>query len=171
MTMLLLPKCLWHGLAVLATLFLTTQLWSFSLFVHNDASNANDSRQSIYADRLQDQRPGTIEGARRSIDVLPLLQVLSRYRNEHGAHVLQKEIEHLASSSNTTSFLDRKYLVVYYSCPHAAGNLLHDFYKSTSSRHYTEPNHLVEVQRCRNMRTKYIERYKGGEVSQSQYAG
>ena len=51
-------------------------------------------------------------------------QVLDQYRERHSVDTLQQEF----SSNSQQLSQNRQYLVVYYSCPHAAGNMLHDMY-------------------------------------------
>jgi hypothetical protein len=97
----------------------TTQLWSISIvYQREDAIEFLSLHETIVLSSKSGVKTSGIN------DVSSLVGILSQYRDEHGSHVLQTEVE----SPSQERFHNRKFLTVYYTCPHAAGNMLHDFY-------------------------------------------
>ena len=66
-----------------------------------------------------------VTARKRALLNLPI-ETMKNYMTMHSSDTLRREFSQQAS--NKKQILDRKFLVVYYSCPHAAGNLLHDMY-------------------------------------------
>jgi hypothetical protein len=60
------------------------------------------------------------------------IQILRQYQTMHSQQTLQREFaeqqQQQEEEDASPSVLDRNFLVAYYNCPHAAGNLLHDLF-------------------------------------------
>ena len=122
--MILLSEAIIYRIALFVTTFyLSTQLWvGISLLsedsqVHDISHHASRSRST----RGVDKHASLSQQALSSTKSFPPLQVLTQYRHMHGDAILQRELQ-----DSPSTFHNRKFLVVYYSCPHEAGNLLHD---------------------------------------------
>jgi hypothetical protein len=66
-------------------------------------------------------------GLKESIEIPlpPPLRVFRQYQQWHGRNILEREWQ-----GNSDSFNHRRYSIVYYSCPHQAGNRLFHFFNA-----------------------------------------
>eukprot|EP00529_Nitzschia_sp_RCC80_P000962 CAMPEP_0113475110 /NCGR_PEP_ID=MMETSP0014_2-20120614/18945_1 /TAXON_ID=2857 /ORGANISM="Nitzschia sp." /LENGTH=545 /DNA_ID=CAMNT_0000368007 /DNA_START=36 /DNA_END=1670 /DNA_ORIENTATION=- /assembly_acc=CAM_ASM_000159 len=93
--------------------------------IHHPTSTKNSTSPSA-SPTVHHKVLGPATAARkRALLHLPI-ETMKEYVTIHSSDVLRREFP--IQNANKKQTTDRKFLVVYYSCPHAAGNLLHDTY-------------------------------------------
>jgi hypothetical protein len=106
----------------ITTIYLSSQLFLGIALLANKTGSVNKAILPA-AGQMQHQVHTKHSTRVNTSASFPPLKILRQYRLDHGADVLRNEFDHTPATFQT-----RKFLVVYYSCPHEAGNLLHDFY-------------------------------------------